>query len=143
MSTKSFSILLAAAVMIQSLLGGIAGAGTICLGGGHDHPEGDIAQSCALDCSHASLLGSLPSPVMENHSNCSCVDIDLSISELLTTPPRFDTEAVSNDILFAAEPMLIPLIDWGWTSSCSHLPKWFDPGTARRNLDLSTTRLIV
>lgn len=143
MSTKAFSILLAIAVVIQSFLGGIAGAGTLCLGGGHDHPEGDIAQSCELDCSHASSLGSIPSPVMENHSDCSCVDIDLSISELLTTPPRFDTYTVSDATLLSAEPMLIPLVDWGWASSCSRIPKWFDPGGTQRVANIATTRLIV
>jgi len=142
-STKAFSILLALAVVFQSLLGGLGAAGTICLGGGHEHPAGDITQSCELDCSHASSFMVLPAPVEDNHTSCSCVDIELSVSEQLTTPPRLEVNAVPEVLLLPIAQVTLPLVDWGSSPWSSHAPSWFDPGGIQRIADISTTRLIV
>lgn len=137
------SILVAAAVMFQSSLGTVAGAGTICVGGGHEHPEEAASKSCELDCGHASVRTLFPSLVEENHNDCSCVDIDLSISELLTRLPRVESTSTPALLLATSEVMLLGHSDWGPTRFLPPVPSWFDPGGTQRVTHLATTRLIV
>ena len=140
---KPFAILLVGAVLLQSLFGAVAGAGTICLGGGHEHPQEAATESCELDCSHTGQRSPLPVPVGEPHSDCSCVDLDLSISELLTPAPRLDAKVLPDALLVPLELVTVSVSDWAYRLSPPHVPKWFDPGRTQRIADLSTTRLIV
>jgi hypothetical protein len=140
---KPFSILLIGAVLLQSLFGAVAGAGTICLGGGHEHPEEAATASCELDCSHATGSTSLPSPVGEAHADCSCIDIDLSVSELLSSVPRSDNTSVPALLPGSTELPLIDQLDWQPKRYLPPTPSWFDPGGTQRVSHLSTTRLIV
>ena len=140
---KPFAILLVGAVLLQSLFGAVAGAGTICLGGGHEHPADAETTSCGLDCSHASDRIPMPAPVEEVHGDCSCVDIDLSLSELLSSVPRGDNSYIP---ALMPEPIELPLvaqIDWQPKRFMPPVPSWFDPGGTERVSHLSTTRLIV
>lgn len=130
-------------MVFQSLVGGLGAAGTICLGGGHEHPIEDVAQSCELGCSHASSFIVFLAPVEDNHTGCNCVDIELSISELMTTLPRLEANAVPDVFLLPVTQVTLPLIDWGASPWRSQPPKWFDPGGTQRISDISTTRLIV
>ena len=130
-------------MVFQSLLGGLAAAGTICMGGGHEHMVEDVAQSSELDCSNASSSMMLPAPGEDDHADCSCVDIDLAISALLTTLPRREANAVPDGLLLPVTQVTILLTDRGLSPCPSHPPKWFDPGGTQRIADISTTRLIV
>ena len=140
---KPFAILLISTMLLQSLFGTVAGAGTICLGGGHEHPEEAATTSCELDCSHATGSTSLPSPVDEAHADCSCIDIDLSVSELLPTVPRSDNASVPALLPDSSELPLVTQLDWHPKQFVSPVPYWFDPGGTQRVSHLSTTRLIV
>ncbi|MGB1125844.1 MAG: hypothetical protein ACPG4Q_11615 [Phycisphaeraceae bacterium] len=140
---KPFAILLVGAVLLQSLFGAVAGAGTICLGGGHEHPQEAATESCELDCSHATQSMPLPAAVGEPHGDCSCVDLDLSIAELLTPLPRLDAKALPDVLLPPVELFAITLVEPGYLLSPPPVPKWFDPSGTQRIADLSTTRLIV
>lgn len=140
---KPFAILLVGAVLLQSLFGAVAGAGTICLGGGHEHPVDAKTTSCSLDCSHASGRTSLPAPVDEAHGDCSCVDIDLAISELLSPAPRGDSSCIPLLLPESIDLPLIALVDWQPKRYLPPVPAWFDPGGTERISHLSTTRLIV
>lgn len=137
------SILLAAAIMLQSLLGGIAAAGTICLGGGHEHPQDAISASCELDCSHATGRTQLPAPVAETHGNCGCVDLELNVSELLTTLPRLEAQLLPIAFLLPIPQATLSIADLGAGPCLSDVPSWFDPGGTQRIAHLSTTRLNV
>lgn len=143
MMSKSFSILLVAAILLQSMLGGLAAAGTICLGGGHEHPPTAASDRCELDCSHASETTSLPSPVAESHDDCSCVDLELSVSDLLATLPRLEMKALPDALLASVARVTLPLADWTVRPCLSHVPRGFDPGGTQRIADLSTTRLLI
>ncbi len=140
---QPYVILLTGAVLLQSLLVGIAGTGPICLGGGHEHPKEDTSTSCELDCDHASKQVRLLVPVGENHADCSCVDIDLSISELLSSVSR--TDKTFNPALIPKSPErpLIAQIDWQPKRYLPPVPSWFEPGGTQRVSHLSTTRLNV
>ena len=140
---KAFAILLVGAVLLQSLLGAVAGAGTVCLGGGHEHAEEAETTSCGLDCSHASGRTLLPAPVEEAHTDCSCVDIDLSVSELLSLVPRGENGSIPALMPVFTERPLIAQIDWQPRRFIPPVPSWFDPGGTERVFHLSTTRLIV
>jgi hypothetical protein len=140
---KPFAILLVGAVLLQSLFGVVAGAGAICLGGGHEHPQDAATENCDLDCSHANRSMPLPAPVGEPHGDCSCVDLDLSIAELLIPLPRLDTEALTDVLLPPVELVAITLLEPEYLFRPKPVPKWFDPGGTQRIADLSTTRLIV
>ena len=137
------SILVVAAVVLQSLFGTVAGAGAICLGGGHEHPEEAVSKSCELDCGHASGRAPFPSMVEESHNDCSCVDIDFSISELLTALTRVGSTSTPPPLLVTSEVMLVGHCDWGPTRFLRPVPSWFDPGGTQRVTHLATTRLIV
>ena len=141
--TKPFAILLVGAVLLQALFGAVAGAGTICLGGGHEHPQDAATESCELDCNHATQRTPLPAPVGEPHGDCSCVDLELSISELLTPLPRLDAKALPDALLMPVEQVTVSITDWSYRPSPPHVPKWFNPCGTQRIADLSTTRLIV
>ncbi|MBX2850300.1 MAG: hypothetical protein KTR15_00975, partial [Phycisphaeraceae bacterium] len=93
--------------------------------------------------SHASDRGPLPTPVGEPHGDCSCVDLELSISELLTPLPRLDAKVLPDAMLVPVELVTISVSDWAYRPGPPHVPKWFDPGGTQRIVDLSTTRLIV
>ena len=43
----------------------------------------------------AQTVGRCPTPVGEPHGDCSCVDLELSISELLTPLPRLDAKVTA------------------------------------------------
>lgn len=139
--TKPFAILLVGVVLLQSLFGAVAG--TLCLGGGHEHPGEAATTSCELDCGHASGRTPLPTPVGEVHADCSCVDIDLSISELLSPAPRVESISIPALLPEFYELTVAVQIDWEPKRFLSPMPSWFDPGGAQRVTHLSTTRLIV
>ena len=85
----------------------------------------------------------MPAPVGEAHGDCSCVDIDLSLSELLSSVPRGDNSYIP---ALMPEPIELPLvaqIDWQPKRFMPPVPSWFDPGGTERVSHLSTTRLIV
>ena len=140
---KSFAMLLVGAVLLQSLFGAVAGAGTICLGGGHEHPQDAATESCELDCSHATQRSPLPALVGKPHGDCSCVDLDLTIVELQMPAPRLDAKVLPDALLLPVELVTVSVSDWAYRLGPPHVPKWIDPGAAQRIVDLSTTRLIV
>ncbi|MFK7789813.1 MAG: hypothetical protein AB8C95_10025 [Phycisphaeraceae bacterium] len=139
--SKAFAILIAVAISLQSLLGGVAAAGTICLGGGHEHPAEASSKSCSLDCSHASSETSLPTLVDEPHDGCGCVDLDLSITEFVTTLPRYEALTAEGALLSPLAQSVLPPAQWSSRPTLSPVPKWFDPGDARHLAVLSTSRL--
>lgn len=141
--SRSFSILLAAAILLQTMLGGLAGAGTICLGGGHEHPQEAATSSCALDCSHAASMGVLPAAVADVHRDCGCIDIDLSFDDFLSVLPRFDNSVTPAAMPAPADTLLPMISDCHARRPIQLTPKWFDPGGSHRVAFLSITRLIV
>lgn len=136
-------ILIAAAVLFQSLIGAASMTGTVCFGGGHEHPDSAKSQGCELDCSHASNRIPLPAPVEDNHPDCPCIDIDFSISELLTTLPRMESTSTAACVPAPFESPLIGFLDFRPIRYWPPVPSWFDPGGTQRVTHLSTTRLIV
>ena len=134
-------ILIAAAVAFQSLLGTVGSAGVVCLGGGHEHPEQSLVQDCELDCSHTSTGTPLPTPVGEKHSDCGCVDIDLSFSEFLNNFHRVENPITPGFVFAPSDFASI-----GYCDIIRVLPTtsyWFDPGGSQRVTHLSTVRLRV
>ncbi|MBB6428846.1 hypothetical protein [Algisphaera agarilytica] len=138
---KVVPILIAAIVLFQALLGNTAGV--ICFGGGHEHPDDDIVQACELDCSHASNNALLPVPVEESHSECGCIDIDFSISELLTVPPRVESSFPTALVFETVDLVLVRSLHFRPIGFLPQMPSWFDPGGMQRVEHISTTRLIV
>lgn len=142
---KPFAILLVLAVLVQSLFGAVAGAGagTICLGGGHEYSAVAETSHCDMDCSHASGHSLLPAWVQEAHADCSCSDLDLSISKLLAPIPSQNESAIPELMSERYELPLVLVFDGQPKRLLPLLPSWFDPGAMRCVSDLSTTRLIV
>lgn len=140
---KSFFILLATAILMQSMLGSFAAAGAICLGGGHDHSQETTASSCALSCSHAVSTGVMPTAVEDVHDDCGCVDIELAFDDFLSILPRVDSTLTP-----AAMPARIEILLYADREVATNYliqigPKWFDPSGTERVARLSTTCLIV
>ena len=143
MRPNPFPILLAAAMVIQSFLVGVAGAGTLCLGGGHVHPEQDSAPGCALDCSHAATTLSLAAPVTEPHPDCSCVDMDLSMSDPSVAPPRVELIAPVDVGLFPAKPLPVSLFARASAAFSARAPAQFALADRPHRATLATTCLII
>ena len=141
--SRSFSILLAAAILLQTLLGGFAAAGTICLGGGHEHPQEAATSSCAIDCSHAAFTGVMPAAVEGAHGDCGCVDIELDFDDFLSVLPRSDSTLTPAEMPALVETLLYSDRDLATNHLIQSYPKWFEPGRAQRAACLSSTRLIV
>ncbi len=142
MHRRTIAILVLVAIAVQAAFGGVSGGVDICLGGGHEHSQGEIAAECAIACEHETGLPT-PAPTDDHDDDdCGCIDIELTIVDLLARGRDVFDEAE----LPAPTLALFSLINinsgnaWWRGPPQSHCS---DPGGTHRLAALRTTRLIV
>ncbi len=142
MNRQACAILLLAAVALQAMLGGLRGATTLCLGGGHDG-HGEHTAAAVIECEQACDHHGDVALVGEDHDHgddCGCIDVDLDVAELITMRSR-DTGPI-------AVPIAAPMWAQCFHTTCEPRrgpPRLVadDPGGRHRLAVVRSTRLII
>lgn len=142
MKTHPITILLAAAIAIHAMLGGVGGMGgmaVVCLGDGHRHTQAEEAP-CASACDHGTPL---PMPSDVHGHECDCTDIEISITDLVS-PTRGHVAEPLVLCPTASAAWSLVLVDSGLGRRGPPMPRpWFDPGGRSRLASLACVRLII
>ncbi|MEE3002314.1 MAG: hypothetical protein VX908_06455 [Planctomycetota bacterium] len=136
--------LVLAAIMLQSVFGGLQGSVVICLGGGHEHEQVAATEQCEWGCSHHDELVT-PTSDEEHIANCDCTDIELGLITLLRTPRGVDHDL---QVVLAA-PLEVASVQHDHAEASSPSMRGppgilqDDPGTSHRLTVVRSTRLII
>ena len=128
-------------IAMHAIAGGAGGVAVICFGGGHQHAPSE-SDHCELACDHDSSWP-LPVPADEHEHDCGCVDLELTVAELLSVPKGHDTAVPF--------PVSVPVQSWSTVlveaeagaRGPPRAPPRFNPGVSQRLAIVESVRLII